>query len=117
MANEDYWPDIEADAYRFYGWWVDMEALKFPDEVPAVRLVQMLERLPFYGGALTMAAKQEIAEQQGATAGGTAAAPAPQPIPGLPEPVGKGPVRHVDSNPAVLALDPAMAGLFEFSAV
>lgn len=115
MANETYWPDIEADAHRFYGWWVDMEALQFPD-IPTVRLIQMLERLPCYGGALTMAAKQEISEQEGAGGGGPYPS-APSPVPGLPEPTGKGPVRRVDSNPAVLALDPAMAGLFEFSAV
>lgn len=90
-----------------------MEALDFPDEVPAVRLMQMLERLPYYGGALTMAAKQEIAEQQGGGAG----THVPQPVPGLPEPTGKGPVRHVDSSAAALSIDPTMAGLFEFSAV
>lgn len=111
MGNEQYRPDIEADALRFYGWWVELEDLVLPD-VRSARLLEMLERLPYYGGALTMALQQEVAQQQGAASGPIAPA---QPVPGLPVPKDRGQIDYVDSSPAALSLHPAMAGLFDFA--
>jgi hypothetical protein len=72
--------------------------LVFPD-LPAARVIQMLERLPFYGGALTWAAQAEASAQQGGE------------VPDRPG------VKAIPSVPAVLANHPDTAGLFEFAKV
>ena len=60
IGEPGYWPDIEADAWRFYRLWLDIEAELFPSGIAVGRLIQMVERLPLYDGVLTARAQAEI---------------------------------------------------------
>lgn len=59
MGDEQYRADIEADAWRFYRWWLDLDEDLLP-ELPAARLIEMLERLPLYEGCLNARAQAEM---------------------------------------------------------
>lgn len=45
---------------RFYRLWLAVEDGQFPPDIGAGRLIQMVERLPLYGGVLTARAQAEV---------------------------------------------------------
>jgi hypothetical protein len=112
LADPRYRADIEADAWRFYRWWLDLDEDLWPD-LPSSRIVEMLERLPAMDGALTARAALEAQES-----GGTGS----QTVSGVP--VGRGAsqsggsgsseVEHVESTGRTLTGHPAFAGLVEY---
>lgn len=99
MGAEQYRADIEADAWRFYRLWLDIEAGVFPD-LDSGRLFEMLERLPLYEGALTARANAEN-RRHGTGDNGYG-------------PVG---VEEIGSSGAELISHPALAGLIEYKQV
>jgi hypothetical protein len=104
MGAEEYWPDIEADAWRFYRWWLEIEDEVFPD-VSSARLIEMLERLPLYDGALTARATVE-ANKTGANVGANQKP--------MYDDSGN---EQIGSSAAEFMNHPATAGLFEYSRV
>jgi len=82
--------------HRFHQMWLDIEDGLFPD-VYAGRLIQMMERLPLYGGALTARAQEEMNRHR---------------PPGQVEP--QPGVEVVGSSGVELLTHPAMAGLIEY---
>jgi hypothetical protein len=102
LGAEEYWADIMSDALRFYGWWVDIENDTYPDGLTAPQLIQMLERLPLYDGALTVRAKIESSQHGGVTPAGQI------------DQFGR---EEVGSSGAELLSHPALAGLVDYKQV
>lgn len=100
MVAEELRADLEADCWRFYRLWVDLQADRYPEGVSSERLVEMLERLPLYEGSLTARAR-EYAQDAGMQ----------RPARGVDHSGRR--VEEIGSSKAELAAHPAMAGLIE----
>lgn len=80
---------------------MDIEGEEFPEHIYPGRLIQMMERLPLYGGALTAAAQAEMDKHR----------PVDQQLRAQPG------VEVVGSSGAELLSHPAIAGLVEYTQV
>ena len=81
--------------------WLDFEGELFPSEICAGRLIQMVERLPLYGGVLTAVAQAEVNRHRPVGSNH-------QSQPG---------VEVIGSSGAELLTHPATAGLVEYTQV
>lgn len=78
--------------------WLDIEAGLYPPGICSGRLIQMVERLPLYGGVLTARAQQEVSKTR-------------QPGDILRNEPG---VEVIGSSGAELLTHPATAGMVEY---